>query len=217
MTPARFLIQHFDLCIAPEHDNITAPNVITTKGAPNLVRQSINANPNQGLFLIGGPSKHHSWNEAALNQQLDTILQGTLDMHWTLTTSPRTPQSTLRLLEKTRPRQLDIVPVETTTSDWLPEQLKASAHVWVTEDSVSMVYEALSSGARVGLLTVPRSNPKSRLIRGIDQLLADKYIHAYDPQQVRLNDFKSPPTLNEAERIGSLIMRKFFSQALTCS
>jgi hypothetical protein len=66
-----------------------------------------------------------------------------------------------------------VFPHEETSADWLPEKLAAAAEVWVTEDSVSMIYEALSSGARVGLLAVPRNHRHSRVLRGLEQLVVD--------------------------------------------
>jgi mitochondrial fission protein ELM1 len=39
---------------------------------------------------------------------------------------------------------------------WLSSRLAIAALVWVTQDSVSMLYEALTAGAATGLLAVPR-------------------------------------------------------------
>jgi mitochondrial fission protein ELM1 len=51
---------------------------------------------------------------------------------------------------------LTIVPFAATSPDWLPTQLARADQAWVTADSVSMVYEALTAGAAVGVLDVPR-------------------------------------------------------------
>ena len=64
---------------------------------------------------------------------------------------------------------LSVVPHTATSPDWLPEQLARSGTVWVTPDSASMVFEALSAGADVGVFDLP-VNPKSRVGRAIAHL-----------------------------------------------
>ncbi len=83
--------------------------------------------------------------------QIGALLARKPDVHWTLTTSRRTPVDFLAQLDVDRP-QLTVVPCAQTGPDWLPEQLARAAQVWVTQDSVSMIYEALTAGAAVGLL-----------------------------------------------------------------
>ena len=152
MSPPKGLTSLFDLCIAPEHDLRSGSNVITTKGAMNMIEPANDKNQHSGLFLIGGPSQHHGWDESMLIKQIVQILDANSSIQWTLTSSRRTPPSTTAQLEKLSKEQVKVLPFEATDKDWLPRELSMSAHVWVTEDSVSMVYEALSSGAKVGLL-----------------------------------------------------------------
>jgi len=88
--------------------------------------------------------------------------------------------------------------------------LAGSAYVWVTEDSVSMVYEALSSGAKVGLLPVPRKTKTSRVIRGLDSLKQSNHILSYSANQTDLTTFECPPPLNEAERVAKIVAGRIF-------
>ena len=160
----------FDLCILPQHDGVAADtHTLVTEGALNRIRLSGTRNPKRGLILIGGVSSHFEWDSDAIEMQIKSILARTPDMQWTLTTSRRTPDDFLAQLPPAA--NLDIVPHTATSSDWLPEQFAHSGTVWVTPDSASMVYEALSAGADVGVFDLP-VNPRSRVGRAI-ALLAD--------------------------------------------
>lgn len=211
MAPARPLLPWFDLCVPPQHDGLKRSNVISTLGALNRIQPGLNQSPHRGLILIGGPSSHHGWNNQDLLERLEGILKTSPQTHWTLTTSRRTPTETTHNLEQLRYSNLDVVPFEKTTPAWLPEQFDASGLVWVTEDSVSMVYEALSSGAGVGLLPVPCSNPKSRVIKGLNQLIADALViqHSANADTLSVRSQASP--LQEADRVAKLVLERFLS------
>lgn len=198
----------FDLCIAPSHDFRNKPtrkNLILTRGAINRVHAS--DSPKTGkLILIGGPSKTHGWDEEAM---LDMLAKVTADDRgWQLTDSRRTPNG---FLEQARMRfkGLEIFSCEQTPPDWLPSKLREADEVWVSEDSVSMIYEALSSGARVGLLPVPRLNPSSRVLRGVDELVEGGFLMPFSAWQDAGHLFTAPETLNEAERSAEILLGIF--------
>ena len=158
----------FDLCILPEHDGVAADaHTLVTAGALNRIRPSVDRDPNYGLLLIGGASPHFDWDSDAIQVQIRSILTRTPDIQWTLTTSRRTPADFLGQLPSFP--NLEVVPHTATSPDWLPEQLSRSGTVWVTPDSASMVFEALSAGADVGVFDLP-VNPKSRVARAIARL-----------------------------------------------
>lgn len=197
----------FDLCIAPSHDfrkKPTRKNLILTRGAINRVHAS--DSPKTGkLILIGGPSKTHGWDTGAM---LDVLAKVTIGGGWQLTDSRRTPQG---FLEQARMRLkgLEIFSCQETPADWLPEKLREADEVWVSEDSVSMIYEALSSGARVGLLPVPRLKPSSRILRGIDELIRDGNLTPFSAWQDVGQLLTAPETLNEAERSAKILLGIF--------
>ena len=174
-----------------------------------MIEPNSHKNQQSGLFLIGGPSQHHGWDESMLIKQIDQILEANPSIQWTLTSSRRTPPSTTTQLEKLSKEQLKVIPVEATDKDWLPRELSMSAHVWVTEDSVSMVYEALSSGAKVGLLPTPIKTTSSRVVCGLESLKQNGYLMNYWENQADLDKFKNPPPLNEAERIAEIVVERF--------
>jgi mitochondrial fission protein ELM1 len=165
----------FDLCLIPEHD---APpsraNVMATRGALNRMQPAAKV-PGSGMILIGGPSRNSGWQETRLLEQLRALVRRD-PRPWRLTTSRRTPASTLAQLA--RLQGVELFPVDSTGPGWLPDQLATTEQCWVTEDSVSMIYEALTAGCAVGALEVPWQR-KGRLYRGLQQLKQRGLLTAY--------------------------------------
>ena len=151
----------FDLCILPRHDGVAADaHTLVTEGALNRILPATARDARQGLLLIGGTSPHFAWDSDAVQVQIRSILARTPDVHWTLTTSRRTPDDFL--LQLPQPVNRAVVPHAATSPDWLPAQLARCGTVWVTPDSASMVFESLTAGADVGVFDLP-VNPKSRV------------------------------------------------------
>lgn len=186
----------FDWCIAPEHDFQNAPNnphVILSKGALNRVVPT-KGERSQKWILIGGPSKIHGFDGDRLISQIRDIAR---DGNWQVADSRRTPSDFLKQLQKEIP-SLTVVPHQETGQGWLAEKLASAVEVWVSEDSVSMVYEALTGGAKVGILEMPRIKSDVRVIRGLEKLKADGYLIGYGE--------KSVERLAEADRCAEMIL-----------
>ena len=200
----------FDLCIAPSHDFPNKPtrkNLILTRGAINRVHAE--DLPKTGkLILIGGPSKTHGWDPAAI---LEMLARVTATGDWQLTDSRRTPEGLLEQIKKHLPN-IEIFSCLETPPDWLPSKLREADEVWVSEDSVSMIHEALSSGARVGLLPVPRLNSKSRVLRGIEELIEAGYLTPFSAWQKTGHLSCASEPLNEAGRCAEIFCQMAFSQ-----
>ncbi|MEY3394680.1 MAG: hypothetical protein RL346_916 [Verrucomicrobiota bacterium] len=164
----------FDFCIAPEHDfpmSATPKNIMLSKGALNRVVPT--AGKRSGRFvLIGGPSKIHGFDQAELISQ---ILEVVRDGAWGIADSRRTPSGFLTDLKKQLP-QAQVFSHQETPKDWLAGLLSVAEEVWVTEDSVSMIYEALTGGAKVGVLDMPRRRSDARVIRGLEKLKSDGFL-----------------------------------------
>lgn len=156
----------FDLCIIPEHDGVAA-DTLATEGALNRIRPAVTRDARHGLLLIGGVSPHFEWDSDAVQVQIKSILARTPDVQWTLTTSRRTPADFLEELPPSP--NLAVVPHAATPPDWLPAQLAQCGTVWVTPDSASMVFEALTAGADVGVFDLP-VKPKSRVGQAVAHL-----------------------------------------------
>jgi mitochondrial fission protein ELM1 len=189
--PYRF----FDATIVPAHDSPPVrPDVLSTRGVLNLVTPASAPRSQTGLLLIGGISKHYLWNTAAVIEQIvkiiDTVSLTHIDTgnllinhaprHWQLTNSRRTPDDFMPLLAETlQQRNLtDRVTISAhsdTPAHWLPDQLQSTTQVWVTPDSVSMVYEALTSAAPVGLIELTALR-RGRIVKGIEQLVTEQQL-----------------------------------------
>ncbi len=208
----------FDLCVIPEHDDVQghtsaagveSNNVFTTRGALNPVEPG-RKNERAGLILIGGPSRHHGWSENDILSQIETVIAGVGDIDWTLTTSRRTPSSTTTRLRALTYKNLTVVPVAETGPGWLSQRLATAAQAWVTEDSVSMVYEALTANAATGVLNVPLKRA-SRIARGIARLTRDGLVTSFADWQ-RGQKLSAPAApFNEAARVAAWIGEKWLS------
>ncbi|HRX71376.1 MAG TPA: mitochondrial fission ELM1 family protein [Candidatus Competibacteraceae bacterium] len=199
----------FDLCLIPAHDAPpTRPNVQITRGALNRIQPSTMLDSTRRLLLIGGPSAHFSWDNASLCQQIAAVIAADPAVQWTLTTSRRTPPDFLEYLDCKE--RCAVIPVTETDPDWLPAQLAKTGQVWVTADSVSMVYEALTAGAVVGVLEVPRKQ-SSRISRGLGQLAAEGWVTFFSDWLRTYRMHRPPETFNEAERCARWIIDRWFA------
>lgn len=204
----------FDGCVVPEHDFARAnppANVIATVGALNRVGFDPRRPREGGLLLVGGPSATHAWDAEAMLRQLREITVGAAAGHWRLTTSRRTPEGMLAQLRSQLP-QVSVWTSDQTDRDWVPTQLASAAEVWVTEDSVSMIYEALSSGARVGLLPVPRKPGDSRVLRGLASLRERGFVTDYEAWRVTGELAAPPRVLREADRSAKALLEMLFPE-----
>ena len=199
----------FDLCLIPEHDQPgAADNVAVTRGALSRVRPCPDKDASSGLILLGGPSPHFGFDQQKVLAQIGVVLKRDSAVLWTATSSRRTPPGLIASLRAIKAPNLTLVAVEETSPDWLAERLGRTARVWVTEDSASMVYEALSSGAAVGLLTLDLTSP-GRVSRGIEGLISEQWVTRYDQwlDGGALRQPKAP--LNEAERCAGLLLERW--------
>ncbi len=166
----------FDLCIVPEHDGQEQrPNVMVTRGVLNPLNAEGPHHAEQVLMLIGGPSRHHGWDEVGLIIQIQKITGAEPDKRFVLTTSRRTPAGFGERLGQLQVTNLEIIPHERTRPGWVASALADAGSAWVSADSVSMVYEALTSGVRVGLLSVPLKR-KGRVVDGLNKLLSKRLV-----------------------------------------
>ncbi|MGB9129562.1 MAG: mitochondrial fission ELM1 family protein [Thiobacillus sp.] len=200
----------FDLCVLPRHDDVAADaHTLVTEGALNRIRPAATHDSSLGLILIGGASKHFEWDSDAIQVQIKSILARTPDTQWTLTTSRRTPADFLALLPQYP--NLSIVPHTATSPDWLPAQFARCGTVWVSPDSASMVFEALTAGATVGVFDLP-VNPKSRVGRAIAHLADARRITRFANWCAHGTLHPNLHPLAEADRCADWILGAYFNK-----
>ncbi len=218
MTPDRLLRRRIDLCLVPHHDDTPpAANVFYTTGPPNDVIRCERHDGRAGLILVGGldPKSHH-WRTDDLSNQVDAILKKNQDVRWTLSSSPRTPADTCMVLEKLVSRYPSAVffRSEDTPRGWVEAQYARCDRVWVTADSVSMVFEALTAGCRVGVLPVAWKRSDNKFVRGLDDLQRRGMI-IYYTDWIRGNTvmIRGEP-LEEAANCAKEILRRWWPDRL---
>ena len=207
----------FDACVAPEHDCLPpSPNHFHTRGVPNRIQPDPSRPrdgappPTRGLILIGGPSRHHSWLTAELIEQIDGLVQSDRTVAWTISDSRRTPDETREKLLRFRSERVHVVDHRQVGADWLLEQFGQHDVAWVSEDSVSMVYESLSAGLALGVLRVPRRR-QSRVIAGICDVVQQTPALWFDEWREGASPSPMRPPLNEAERAARWFVERFLS------
>lgn len=201
----------FDLCLIPLHDQPKPDeHILATEGALNPIYSDEEGNREQTLLLIGGPSRHYDWSDSSLLAQIGEIVGGSSGKI-VLTTSRRTPATFLEQLRQSPyADQFSIVPVAETGPGWVKTELLRSHSAWVTEDSVSMVYEALTAGCALGLLTVPQKQA-NRISRGVQDLWQKGWVSRFDDWRKQGGLRPPPPAFNEAQRCARWIAEHWWS------
>ena len=212
--------QHFlDLCFIPQHDQPSrADNVFETVGPPCPAMVDRKHNPQQGLILVGGVDvKSHRWDSEAVMQQIGEITQRMSDKRWTISSSPRTPDDMLKFLRRfaAQTSGVDFYTCEETPQGWIEEAYGRHATVWVTADSVSMVYEALSAGCGVGILPVAWKKAQNKFQLGLENLYQQKLVVAYNDWLSGQPLEPADRPLNEAQRCAKEILRRWWPDRLT--
>ena len=204
--PMRF----FDLCIVPRHDAAgERENLLNSVGPLNPFSASADPQSDRGLMLIGGPSAHFHWSTDALMSQLEAVAEQNASIHWHVTDSRRTVADTRAALAALSLANVDFIPHSTTPADWVALQLADCAVVWVSADSVSMIYEALTTGSAVGVFDVPEKRA-SRVTLGLQQLRSEGWVTVFDDWR-RTGGMQSPQkVLAEAGRCAGLIIARWF-------
>ena len=191
-------IAWFDYAVIPEHDGIPANSrVIVTRGALNPIRNENRHQKARILIALGGSSKRHQWNQEKVLLSVQQIVEHNPDSEIILTTSRRTPAEFIDILrQQSFAKYLQICPVEQTPQGWIFEEMQKAEAVWVTEDSVSMIYEALTAGCRVGVIAMDRIK-QDRITNSVDVLLEKKFIANVSD----INLLPEGQLLQEADRV----------------
>lgn len=166
----------FDLVFVPRHDRYRRQgNVVETRGVI-CPSDSTTKDPARGLILLGGTNRHFEWSSDDVVRQVAAIARASPEVAWEVCDSRRTPTDLARVLP--RLPNLAYRPWKSTPGDFLERALRVAQSVWVTADSASMLYEALSVRAYVGViaLKVKRAGRNNKHARGIALLLSQGHV-----------------------------------------
>lgn len=198
-----FPFRWFDHVIVPEHDGVPAQaNVIVTQGALNPIINEGRHQKKRILIALGGSSKRHQWNPAKVLSAIQQIVEHHPDSEIILTTSRRTPADFLGYLTgQMEIPHLQIFPVEQTPPGWIFEEMQKAEAVWVTEDSVSMIFEALTAGCKVGVIGMDRLK-QDRITRSVDQILSLGLVSS----ALCSTELSPASAFKEAERVATYLL-----------
>src|SRR6056300_346317 len=148
MKPSLRPTQWFDIAIVPNMDAYylgKPKNVITTQGVLSKY-SSIEPKPKTGLIVVGGKSRHFLFRKKVVAQQIEWILNDLYkDYHWKITTSPRSPDLDM----PKHSGNAEFFSWKDTDDNWLTNQMQQSEITFITPESVSVLYEALSTNTKV--------------------------------------------------------------------
>jgi mitochondrial fission protein ELM1 len=189
MTPSVTGADPFDFAIIPEHDYpYEAPNVMTTVGAPNLIVREELGHVGESLLreyppkrdrrwgiLVGGDDRNYrvtaSWMHKIVGKIFHEAERSDVDLY--ISTSRRTSPDAENALRRMVSSCENVRFMLIASSDPLnpvPAMLGACDEIFVTDDSVSMVSEAVTAGHRAVLLRAERAGllkPRLQMATGM--------------------------------------------------
>lgn len=209
-----FPLRLFDAVICPEHDKIkTSKRVLNTYGVLNKIQPSNNSpKKTSSLMLIGGPSKHYEWEEEILLSQINYICKHNKSTQWLLSNSPRTPSSFFPKLKEMNIQNLNYFHFQDKNFKPLHKLMLESNITWVTPDSVSMLYESLTSQAPTFIFSLPNKNTAkpSRVANTLLNLVTRKDVVSFENWQLHRDMKPNKLQLWEADRAAKWLLSNYF-------
>lgn len=218
MAPARLLRRYFDLCFVPIHDRLEPEvNIFQTIGPPNNSSNKSMHRDNKSLILIGGvDSRSHHWDQDEIIDNIEQLINHTENKIWVISSSPRTPSETEIKLEELAAKKSNVsfYPFSETVKGWVEQQYNENKVVWITADSISMVYEALSAGCRVGILPVKWKNKRCKFQFSERYLVEQKRVISFSDWRNGRAQWSEGKPFNEADRCAREILQRWWPESL---
>ena len=197
----------FDLLIISSHDNIFwKKNTLTIDGTVNKIKNKNKQEKNSGLILLGGPSKNYLWSNKEVIDQINNILNLNPKLKFTIATSRRTPRELISENKFTHKNYL-IVSHESVPHNWLENNIGKYQVSWVTQDSISMLYELIASGSIVNIIKLQGKNRKfEKLFLQLEHQRKINYLYSR-----KSLDRLSKNNKSSAEYCAEFIIKKFIN------
>ena len=195
----------FDFALIPLHDQPSNNDkVIPFKGALSRITPTKRKKNKFLCIVIGGTSKHYSLDQTLVLKEINELIDSFTDGEILISNSPRSPVKLSEELSKTYPSHF--IDWKKMHSGEIQSLFAQSTHIWLTEDSISMIYDALSSGAQVGLLTSTRKK-ETKISNEIQSLFNDQLVTNINEWRLTKN-MRPSPLLDESSRCAKIILKK---------
>ena len=200
-----FGLNKYSLAIIPRHDNPPrVKNVITTSLAPNLINAEALKNDGEGLkryigmpkgeavgLFVGGDNPEFSLTKEIIDKVIDGLYKfcGEHNAEILATTSRRTPPEAEKVLKarlKDYPKcKLLIIANENNLGEAVGGILSLSKVVAVSEESISMISEAVSSGKKVVVFKLKKKEErKVKHESALSELEKEGYVTICHPEDL---------------------------------
>jgi mitochondrial fission protein ELM1 len=167
-----FFKKHFDLICAPKHDRhkLSGHEAIYFEGS--LAKVSIDAvDESIGLIAIGGKNQHYLFNINKIMEQIEFVTSIYPNKAWYIFPSRRTPHKMIQAIKKLAQTSKKIIVSE----DGFDELLRKASIKIITQDSMNMVYESLSTKGSTVLFHMKYLR-KNKVINQMNELLHNKQV-----------------------------------------
>lgn len=174
----------FDMIVAQEHDQPPkADNIVTVPVNLSYPEPQGLVKPVEGKtcvsVIIGGSSRHFRMDSKRVEGQLKQVYDLFPDADFLATTSRRTPADVEALVEQGPFRYKVIASKENVNP--IPDFLAISDYVFVTEDSTSMISEAVTCGQSfVEILPLEKFGSTGKIERLVSSLEMEGRLHIFD-------------------------------------
>jgi len=213
----KVLLDNFDVVVAPEHDNLSGNNVISTKGAIHyLTIQEINENksylsnkikPEKEVvaLILGGPNKYYKFTKENIKNVFLKITENFIKKNFQLIIVPsmRTPKDIIKFANEHYGKD-HLVINEVDKKAYL-SALGLSKFIVVTCDSSSMISEAAITGKPIYVANIPATKDDYRFRKFLSLFKELNIIRILDSNVENWNYEK----LDETNRVAKEIINKY--------
>ena len=210
-------LDNFDVVVAPQHDNLSGNNVISTKGAIHYLSiQEINENKGYLLnkikpgkevvsLILGGPNKYYKFTKENIKKVFLKITENFIKKNFQLILVPsmRTPKDIIKFANEHYGKD-HLVINEVDKKAYL-SALGLSKFIVVTCDSSSMISEAAITGKPIYVADIPATKDDYRFRRFISLFKELNIIRILDTN-IENWDYER---LDETNRVAKEIINKF--------
>ena len=209
----------FDLIVAPEHDGISAGNVINTKGAIHYLThseikenseylKSFVKNDERKIFalIMGGPNKYYDYSTKNMKRIFSILYDLNKKQNFQLVVIPsmRTPKNTIQYAKEFFGESHTVI--ENIDKKAYLSALALAEYIIVTCDSSSMISEAALTGKPIYIAEIPTKINDYRFRRFRDLFTKLNIVKNLD-EKLEIWNYK---ILDETNRISKEIKKKIF-------